>query len=271
MIKRKGVTVGLAIACGYLVLCAGTAAAGPKKLKQLRTEVNRLEAKIAQLQSEMQFLMRREMSERPAMSPVAGVCTDPCAFDSDGDGTNDCEDACPCEPGSEDGDGDGAADCFDPCPADATDACIDPCRMDSDGDGTHDCEDSCPWDPSAATDTDDDGIPNCQDPCPEDTGNDCVGPCPLDADGDGTQDCMDPCPWGKALGRPCIEPPTVGECQVTGCSGQICADHGTITTCEWREEYACYRHAACERQVNGTCGWTPSEELRACLEAAQRP
>jgi hypothetical protein len=35
MIKRKDVMAGLAMVCGDVVLCAGTAATGPKKLKQL--------------------------------------------------------------------------------------------------------------------------------------------------------------------------------------------------------------------------------------------
>jgi outer membrane murein-binding lipoprotein Lpp len=270
MVKQRNL-LAAAMIVGSVVLLAGSADAGPRKLRQLRAEVDRLEAKIVQLQSEMQFLMRREAGARPAMAPVAGVCIDPCAFDSDGDGANDCQDVCPCDPGNEDGDGDGAPDCFDPCPDDATDACIDPCRMDSDGDGAHDCEDSCPWAANAATDTDGDDTPDCRDPCPEDEENDCRDPCPLDADGDGTRDCMDPCPWGEASGRPCIEPPPADECRVGGCSRQVCADHDVVTTCEWRDEYACYRHAVCERQSDGTCGWTPSDELKACVEAARQP
>jgi eight-cysteine-cluster-containing protein len=55
-------------------------------------------------------------------------------------------------------------------------------------------------------------------------------------------------------------------CFVGGCSGQICADQeGVISTCEWREEYACYQNATCERQPDGLCGWTPTPELNACL------
>lgn len=41
-----------------------------------------------------------------------------------------------------------------------------------------------------------------------------------------------------------------------------------ISTCEWREEYACYRTAICERQVGGNCGWTSTPELTQCLEDA---
>lgn len=57
-----------------------------------------------------------------------------------------------------------------------------------------------------------------------------------------------------------------GTCYVGGCSGQICSESSDIvSTCEWRETYACYREAVCERQSNGQCGWTETEELNACL------
>lgn len=55
-------------------------------------------------------------------------------------------------------------------------------------------------------------------------------------------------------------------CYVGGCSSQICSDQdGVITTCEWKDEYACYQTATCERQPDGLCGWTPTAELDACL------
>ena len=55
-------------------------------------------------------------------------------------------------------------------------------------------------------------------------------------------------------------------CYVGGCSGQICSDQdGVISTCEWRDEYACYQTATCERQPDGQCGGTPTEELNSCL------
>lgn len=57
------------------------------------------------------------------------------------------------------------------------------------------------------------------------------------------------------------------QCYVGGCSGQVCSDRpDVITTCEWKEEYACYRTATCERQPDGNCGWTPTSELNACLQ-----
>ena len=57
-------------------------------------------------------------------------------------------------------------------------------------------------------------------------------------------------------------------CQKTGCSGQICSDEDVATTCEYRDEYACYRDAVCERQADGECGWTQTDELSACLANA---
>jgi hypothetical protein len=62
-------------------------------------------------------------------------------------------------------------------------------------------------------------------------------------------------------------PPSVAPCVAGGCSGTVCEEEGTgtITTCEMRPEYACYRDASCERQPDGACGWTPSEALTACL------
>lgn len=63
---------------------------------------------------------------------------------------------------------------------------------------------------------------------------------------------------------------STGGCYVGGCSGQICSDRDdVVSTCEWREEYACYQRARCERQADGQCGWTQTDELRQCLAAAQ--
>lgn len=59
----------------------------------------------------------------------------------------------------------------------------------------------------------------------------------------------------------------VGTCKIGGCSSQLCVDinDSGMSTCEWREEYACYRGGICERQANGQCGWTMTDELRSCL------
>ena len=58
-------------------------------------------------------------------------------------------------------------------------------------------------------------------------------------------------------------------CAVGGCSQQVCGEVGevenVVTTCEYREEYACYAHSKCERQTNGQCGWTQTAEYNRCI------
>lgn len=57
-----------------------------------------------------------------------------------------------------------------------------------------------------------------------------------------------------------------GTCYVGGCSSQLCTDTpDAVSTCEYREEYACYQNAICERQSNGACGWTQTQALKACV------
>ncbi|MGH9956353.1 MAG: DUF6748 domain-containing protein [Pyrinomonadaceae bacterium] len=79
-------------------------------------------------------------------------------------------------------------------------------------------------------------------------------------------------PGGKALQLKATQfylrsmtPIVTKPCFKTGCSKQVCADEEVITTCEWREEYACYQKARCERQSDGSCGFTKTPELTACL------
>lgn len=61
-------------------------------------------------------------------------------------------------------------------------------------------------------------------------------------------------------------------CVVAGCSSQLCISKeeaengGGISTCEFREEYACYRFSECRTQESGTCGWTMTPEVTQCLE-----
>ncbi len=55
-------------------------------------------------------------------------------------------------------------------------------------------------------------------------------------------------------------------CYVGGCAGTLCSDHeGAVSTCEYKDEYACYQSATCERQADGQCGWTQTQELLTCL------
>ena len=55
------------------------------------------------------------------------------------------------------------------------------------------------------------------------------------------------------------------DCVTDGCSGQICRsklDEGVMTTCEYKEEYACYKPDGCLCQ-SGKCVW--SAETTACV------
>jgi hypothetical protein len=61
-------------------------------------------------------------------------------------------------------------------------------------------------------------------------------------------------------------PSPQGGCYVSGCSNQICSSQpNAVSTCEYREDYACYQTARCERQASGQCGWTMTDELYSCL------
>lgn len=61
------------------------------------------------------------------------------------------------------------------------------------------------------------------------------------------------------------QPRSADGCVIGGCSGELCADQSLVSPCIWRDAYACYRQASCERQSDGACGWTPTRELTACL------
>lgn len=93
-----------------------------------------------------------------------------------------------------------------------------------------------------------------------------------------------PCPQSTCesgrcvLGEMPVEVPSENErvivrerdgCAVGGCSGQLCYDASEgemMSTCEWREAYACYHEfGVCERQGGGKCGWTQTEGLTQCL------
>ncbi|MBI2086477.1 hypothetical protein HYT74_03995 [Candidatus Daviesbacteria bacterium] len=57
-------------------------------------------------------------------------------------------------------------------------------------------------------------------------------------------------------------------CKVSGCSGQLCIEEGQddVSTCEFREDYACYKGVKCEKQADGKCGWIQTDELTKCLQ-----
>lgn len=61
-------------------------------------------------------------------------------------------------------------------------------------------------------------------------------------------------------------------CYIGGCSSEVCSDQpDVVTTCELREEYACYRAARCVKKTNGACGWESTPALTACLDEHTDP
>jgi len=59
------------------------------------------------------------------------------------------------------------------------------------------------------------------------------------------------------------------KCKKTGCSGQICADHDVITTCEWLPWYACFQLAECGPfGENGECQWKFDDDANACFSGS---
>lgn len=82
--------------------------------------------------------------------------------------------------------------------------------------------------------------------------------------GDCVRDATGRCAW-EFIECPDEPPP---QCQVAGCSGQLCAgpDDLTITTCEYRPEYACLRFSECGNfGPEQSCGWKPTRAYKRCL------
>jgi hypothetical protein len=98
-----------------------------------------------------------------------------------------------------------------------------------------------------------------------------VGKCGRDAAGK--------CAWlntdeiKACASKPVDEKPVEKACVRGGCSGQVCEEEGTgtITTCEWRAEYACYKSVGkCGRDAaTGKCGWLNGAEIKACAANAK--
>jgi eight-cysteine-cluster-containing protein len=61
------------------------------------------------------------------------------------------------------------------------------------------------------------------------------------------------------------------DCKKAGCSGQLCisADKEDVaTTCEYKEEYACYQETNC-KCVSNKCDWNDTPQFIECLEQAK--
>jgi outer membrane protein OmpA-like peptidoglycan-associated protein len=132
--------------------------------------------------------------------------------DTDGDGINDKNDACPASPEDKDGDrdadgrpdvdadSDGVEDCVGGCPAPDGELACDTCaNAAEDKDGFED-NDGCP-----ESDNDKDTVPDLSDACPNIAGAVANKGCP-DADGDGIIDPDDMCKDEKGIDQKATKP-----------------------------------------------------------------
>ncbi len=65
---------------------------------------------------------------------------------------------------------------------------------------------------------------------------------------------------------------TDADCMTGGCSGQLCGlkevVSDTVTTCEYRNDYACLKETSCGCN-DGICQWANTPEYQQCLEGLQ--
>jgi len=70
---------------------------------------------------------------------------------------------------------------------------------------------------------------------------------------------------------PVQECSTSSDCVVGGCSGTICQNKNAepvITTCEYKDEYACYESIDCGCTA-GKCQWQKTAEFERCVAEEQ--
>jgi eight-cysteine-cluster-containing protein len=81
--------------------------------------------------------------------------------------------------------------------------------------------------------------------------------------------------WASSYSSSSLSAASAAEgCIIGGCSGEICADEGsepTVSACIYKESFACYKSARCEKQASGSCGWTRTDDLTSCLQNAEKP
>lgn len=62
-------------------------------------------------------------------------------------------------------------------------------------------------------------------------------------------------------------------CIIGGCSGELCLNESSKDTgsiCVYKEEFACYKSAKCEKQTDGNCSWTKTDTLISCIEKSKK-
>ncbi len=79
-----------------------------------------------------------------------------------------------------------------------------------------------------------------------------------------------PCPTSKPTPTTTVQ----GDCVKGGCSGELCLEASMagkiVSTCIYRDEYSCFQYSKCERQANGSCGWTQTQLYTNCLSKFQK-
>ena len=59
-----------------------------------------------------------------------------------------------------------------------------------------------------------------------------------------------------------------GECVITGCSGQICAEDTTLSDCVYLDWYACFQYSECGNYgTDGNCSWLFTDSFLYCIES----
>jgi eight-cysteine-cluster-containing protein len=59
---------------------------------------------------------------------------------------------------------------------------------------------------------------------------------------------------------------TTNDCIIGGCNNEICAEEEMFSICVYKKEYECFKTAICERQPDGSCGWTQTSQYKDCLD-----
>ena len=59
-----------------------------------------------------------------------------------------------------------------------------------------------------------------------------------------------------------------GECIITGCSSQICAEEPTSSDCAYLDWYACFQYSECGNYgLEGNCSWLTTDSFLDCLDS----
>ena len=93
--------------------------------------------------------------------------------------------------------------------------------------------------------------------------------CLVDADCDTGQRCKNNKCLGKIIEGGCRSDV---DCVTGGCSGTICqskSDEPVFTTCEYKDEYECFKTIDCGC-VDGSCSWEETAEFDSCVETRKQ-